>query len=449
MAIKISKDISNKPWGDVDKSKIWARLKEGLQNGEAGVKDAIREMYAVTKAPIDENLTEADCFGPHHELNGDTLVLNRGGVIACYQAIKGARSEPDLTPEQKSKALSHIKRHYDELGLKMEGEMSIEAEVIGEMSTDEIPVSPNIKLDKLKEGDNEPLEVVVSIPVSKSKRGWQYTEQALQRIVDTVNKQGLPGGLGHQEADKVNYEFWNPVTHWVGAKFQNGVAYVRGVVDKSASDLKRWIKSGVIKNVSIFGIPTLKQASGETEVVDFTPLSIDWTPLGRNGMPTEIVAMGEIDNGGETILTKGEVLAQVKELNIPVGELLEVVGAKEYQEAVKVVGELREIYNANGLEIVEKIKEDRKLISELERTKREGVIDKIIGEMQTVAEVKGLVKKLIPETARTEDEIKKVVGEIMASEEVKAIVDKLYTDTKIKDGKADNQTALETVKVKI
>lgn len=426
MALKISDEISNRAWGDVDKSAIWRRLKKGLQEGEEGVKEAIREMYAVLKAEINEDLTQADCFGPHHEIRGDSLVLNRGGVIACYQSLRGARAEPNLSPEQKSKAFAHIRRHYKDLGLEMEGEIYIEAQVAGEMSVEDIPISPSINVDELKKGDDDPLEVVVAIPVSTSKRGWRYSEQALRRIVDAVNQQGLPGALGHQEPDKVNYEFVNPVTHWIGAKFENGIAYIRGIIDKSAQDLKRWIRAGVIKNVSIFGVPTLKQANGETEVIDFMPLSIDWTPLGRNGMPTSIVAMGEQDLiGGATELTKDE-----------------------YIEAKKIVGELVSIYGVEASELVSKIKEDKAKIEELKRAERQATIDKVVGEMVKAVELHGIVKRLIPDGVEGEEAIRKAVGEILASEEVKVIADKIFVDTKIDNKKADTKI-LETIKVKI
>ncbi|MEG3071038.1 MAG: hypothetical protein RQM92_09690 [Candidatus Syntrophopropionicum ammoniitolerans] len=78
-------------------------------------------------------------------------------------------------------------------------------------------------------------------------------------------------------------------------------AYFRGVVDKAAADLKRWIKAKTIKTVSIFGIPKLQKINGETNVVDYKPLSIDWTPLGRAGMPTAIVATGEMDGTDEIV----------------------------------------------------------------------------------------------------------------------------------------------------
>lgn len=182
--------------------------------------------------------------------------------------------------------------------------------VCGEMAVSEIPLNPGIDVAALKAGDPEPLETVVAVPATKSRRGWRYTSESLKNIVDATMTQGLPGFLGHQKPENVESEFPTPVTHWVGAKFDDnaeiknakgeivgkGIAYFRGVVDQAAGNLKRWIKAGAVKTVSIFGIPKLQQVGGETHVVGYQPLSIDWTPLGRAGMPTAIVALGEMDD---------------------------------------------------------------------------------------------------------------------------------------------------------
>jgi len=476
--MKISKEISNRSWGDADKSAIWQRLKRGLEEGEDGITSAIREMYAVVKAPINSDLREADCFGPHHEIRGDTLVLNRGGVVACYAALRGARAEPDLSPEQKSKGVSHIMRHYKELELETpENEMEeISAEVSGEMSIDDIPVASWAKLEELKKDDNNPLEVVVAIPTSTSKRGWKYTPEALQKIVNYVNEQGLHGYLGHQEPEKVNNEFPKPVTHWVGAKFQDNTAYIRGVIDKSAEDLKRWIKGNVVRTVSVFGIPTLKTVNGETQVVDYAPLSIDWTPIGRNGMPTRIVAQGEM-NGGENKLTKEEILEGIKELEIPVGEILQNIGnypstksvadtsyrkgelklpkgieeelneAGKYIQAREIVGELEKIYGLEGEDLLNKIRGDRDVSLRKEKEERERQIDKLVGEMVTVEEIRPVVKLLVGEM-NTEEDIKKTIGEILEREEIKKLIDTLYTDKKIA-GKVTETSQVSTYKEKI
>lgn len=205
--------------------------------------------------------------------------------------------------------------------------MMLFGNVSGEMQMDvnSIPVAPSVDLEALKSDDDDPLEVVVEVPASKSTRGWNYTPNSLKSIVDAVNSKTLNGFLGHQKPEDVSNQFLPPVTHWVGAKMVGEIAYFRGVVDKAADDLKRWIKSGRIKQVSIFGRPKLQNVAGETHVIDYDPMSIDWTPLDRAGMKTSIVAMsGEMwsldgngpkeNEGGTNNMNPEELLAELKKM---------------------------------------------------------------------------------------------------------------------------------------
>lgn len=177
--------------------------------------------------------------------------------------------------------------------------IALTAHISGEMKVEDIPVAGWADTDALKKGDDDPLEVVMAVPAGKSTRGWNYTENALNSIVGEVNSVGLPGFLGHQKAENVATEFPQPVTHWIGAKMQDGVAYFRGLIDKSAPDLKRWVRGKAVSQVSIYGYPQLQQnaVTGETDVTDYKGLSIDWTPLNRAGMPTSVAALsGEMDS---------------------------------------------------------------------------------------------------------------------------------------------------------
>ncbi len=170
------------------------------------------------------------------------------------------------------------------------------ARLVGEFKPADISLAAGVDLEALKKDDNDPMEVVVEVPAGKSTRGWDYTGEALQQIVTHVNQHTLSGFLGHQKPEDVGSQFPTPVTHWVGAVWRDNKAYFRGVVDKVAGDLKRWIRAKRVKQVSIFGAPVLKTANGETKVVGYKPMSIDWTPLDRAGMPTRLVAVGEIDS---------------------------------------------------------------------------------------------------------------------------------------------------------
>lgn len=194
---------------------------------------------------------------------------------------------------------------YGEMSEIINGEMDSVNAILSPMKPSDIPLAAGVDIETLKATDSDPLEVVVEIPATKSKRGWNYTTQSLKDIVDYTKQHTLNGFLGHQKPENVSTEFVAPVTHWIGAEMKGDKAYFRGMVDADAKNLKRWLRTGRIKEVSIFGYPKLKKgAKGEMNVVGYSPLSIDWTPLHRPGMPTSIIAM-EMDNpeiiGGEQL----------------------------------------------------------------------------------------------------------------------------------------------------
>lgn len=214
---------------------------------------------------------------------------------------------------------------YGEMANIINGEMDSVNAILSSMKPSDIPLASGVDIESLKAADNDPLEVVVEIPATKSKRGWNYTAKSLQDIVDYTKQHTLNGFLGHQKPENVSTEFVPPVTHWIGAEMKGDKAYFRGLVDADATNLKRWLRTKRIKEVSIFGYPKLKKgAKGEMNVVGYNPLSIDWTPLHRPGMPTSIVAM-EMDNpNGEQLDGSFETLKS------------------DLREALK------EKYNANG-----------------------------------------------------------------------------------------------------
>lgn len=189
----------------------------------------------------------------------------------------------------------HIKEPVGEMS-ETYGEMDSVSAVISQIKPGDIPLAQGVDLDSMKSMDSDPLEVVVEIPATKSKRGWNYTTKSLKDIVDYTNENTLNGFLGHQKAENISTEFVSPATHWIGAEMKDNKAYFRGLVDADATNLKRWIRTGRIKEVSIFGYPKLKKGlKGEMDVIGYNPLSIDWTPLHRPGMPTKIVSM-EMDD---------------------------------------------------------------------------------------------------------------------------------------------------------
>lgn len=472
--------VSTADWGSVDKSRIWELLKQGIEEGAEGIAAAVREVYAVVKAPVNGDLTQADAWGPHHEIRDDgRIVLNRAGLIAAAAALAGARSEPNLTPQQKRQAARHLLRHYRELELEPPeslaeavGEITaVQAIISGEMRVEDVPLAPWADLQALKAGDPEPMEIVVEIPAGKSKRGWNYRPEALQKIVGEVMSQGLPGFLGHQKPEDVDHQFPTPVTHWVGALWKDGKAYFRGVVDKAAEDLKRWIKAKTIRTVSIFGVPKLQQVGGETYVVDYRPLSIDWTPLGRAGMPTSIVAVGEMDEiiigGGQNPMNWKEIVAQLKQMlaskEVTVGQIVgemgwkaqEVAGEidaawlKEVTGAVETLGKVKEALGVTGeMDVLQVVQDAKKALDEKAMADREKLIDEVLKEKVTGEMAQALVKKIlqVPEGA-TKEQIAGEIDKLLKDETIKTAISKFYADKPpIIGGRSDKETTTLRVK---
>jgi hypothetical protein len=117
--MKIKKNrVSSKAWGDVDKGALGKALADAFAGGKAG-KAVIREVYAFV--PDDAFGKDAEgkptfayskAWGPHHEVIGQDVVLNRSGLGGAAAALAGARSEPSLDDAAKVSAKRHLRRHY-------------------------------------------------------------------------------------------------------------------------------------------------------------------------------------------------------------------------------------------------------------------------------------------------------------------------------------------------
>jgi len=366
--------------------------------------------------------------------------------------------------------------------------------VAGEMTVTDIPPAPGVDIDLIKQGDSDPYEVVVEVPVGKSTRGWNYTHKSLQDIVNSVNTKTLAGFKGHQKAEDVSNQFIDPATHWIGAKMTDKAAYFRGVIDQGAADLKRFIRSGRIKQVSIFGRPTLKNVAGETQVVGYDALSIDWTPLDRMGMPTRIVAasgeMWDLDGAGPGEM-KGDdeqvewakVLEELKKKygtkGFTIGTLAGEMGitdqqviaeltpefAKEVQRSLEIGSKAQAILGVTGEMDVDALFKSLKAAADKDAGAGR---DKIVGEMMDAKVTSEVVRTELknPETMlgklwsyhsrsiatdATKDQIGGEMDLFLADPVVKGMVDAIHTDKPAGSGGGSgsrNTTPPQNLKVK-
>lgn len=343
--------------------------------------------------------------------------------------------------------------------LETVGEMDSVNAFITSIKPSDIPLAAGVDVEKLRAADDDPLEVVVEIPATKSKRGWNYTKESLKDIVDYTTAYTLNGFLGHQKAEDVSTQFVPPVTHWIGAEMREDKAYFRGMIDAAAKDLKRWVRTGRIQEVSIFGYPKLKKAgSGEMDVVGYDPLSIDWTPLHRPGMPTSIIGM-EMDDknkgkeGGNNNMTFEELMSKLKEL-IKDGKtskesIAKSLGMKIEKEKDPEGGDDKQNKSdKTSGEMDEVIEKAMKLFEEQNKTKQVETIDTLIKEKVTGEMAQGLVKKFLKVDYDADKDV--IAGEIDAvlnDELIKTIISNQHLDTGTGTGGAGNNTS-SSLKVK-
>lgn len=347
-----------------------------------------------------------------------------------------------------------IYKPIGEMSEEIYGEMDSLNASLSKVKPSDIPLSQGVNLDLMKSMDKDPLEVAVEIPATKSKRGWNYTPQSLKNIVDYVNTNTLNGFLGHQKAEDVSTQFVPPVTSWIGAKMNGNKAYFRGLIDADAAKLKRWVRTGRIKEVSIFGFPKLKKnaGTGEMDVTGYNPLSIDWTPLHRPGMPTSIVGM-EMDStitnkkleGGKAMDFK-EIMQNLKGLlqtgtvtykqvfgelgitkDLISGEMEDVKQALNDEETLKKVKEALSV--TGEMDIVDVAKKAHEAVENEQKAGFQKTIDDVVKEKVAGEMTQNLVKKMLKvQAGATKDVISGEIDNILGDDFVKNLISQEHLD---------------------
>jgi hypothetical protein len=198
------------------------------------------------------------------------------------------------------------------------------ADVVGELAPtgitpDSIPLSSAVTeadLAALKDGDADVVQLVAKLSPGRGGRGWEYTPEAIAAFASHVQEKSLNGYLGHLTDEELKTKFPTPVVAWIGAKMVGDTAYIRGVVDRSAADVKRWLRARRITAPSVFTRPKLTTHGGTRYVTGFEEiLSLDLAPLGRQGMNSaEIVYAGETRSatpGGDTSMNLSDLCADL------------------------------------------------------------------------------------------------------------------------------------------
>lgn len=216
----------------------------------------------------------------------------------------------------------------------------------------DVPFAAGFDLEKLKETDEDPFFVTVAIKPGRGDQGAGplYDDDILKSLERQFNEKRPPGYKGHQDPDKVSWEYREAVTAWVGAQYVadadgQGQLLVKGYVPRTADDLRTQLKlaesgADVVNSVSIFGI---RDTEGDL-VKNFELWSLDWTPKGRAGMETELVGVSGEQTKEEGV-TREEVIASLKLEDVPehIATALRADGRTEVASDIAIAGEMRVI----------------------------------------------------------------------------------------------------------
>lgn len=309
---------------------------------------------------------------------------------------------------------------------RLVSELSGEVAVLtpSEAETYQVPFADGFDLEALKAVDDDPFFATLRIKAGRGDGGDGpiYGDEILQNIEAQINEKRPPGYKGHQDPENIDWEYREPVTAWVGAKFVpdaegHGELIVKGYVPTTAQDLRTQLQlaesgADVVNSISIFGV---RGVEGD-QVTRFDLWSLDWVPKGRAGMQTELMAVSGEQKAKEEdmALTREEVIASLKPEEVPSHlvedfktEALEGVSGK-----AALADEIRKLFGLDEdetKEIVEKVTElivsrdtadlDTKLDKVLE--------DKVKAEMARAAVKDAVLSKLSAKS--TDDDI---VGEI-------------------------------------
>lgn len=290
----------------------------------------------------------------------------------------------------------------------------------------DVPFANGFDLEKLKETDEDPFFVTVAIKPGRGDQGAGplYDDEILKSLERQFNDKRPPGYKGHQDPEKVSWEYREAVTAWVGAQYVSdadgqGQLLVKGYVPRTAEDLRTQLKlaesgADVVNSVSIFGI----RDTVDDKVKDFELWSLDWTPKGRAGMETELVGVSG-EQVKEESVTREEVIASLKLEDVPehVATALRAEGRSEVANDIAIAGEMRVIFDLDTEADSEAVITAVRGIVEADRA---GKLDKAVDDAIDGAEIKAemvqaAVKDIVLPKLSSTSSKEEITGEITAA----------------------------------
>lgn len=325
------------------------------------------------------------------------------------------------------------------------------SKMVGENSDiklEDIPVSETVNLEELKEGDDDPLQVIVYIGKEDYQEEFEFSDEAMKSMVEQINKDTVNGYLGHRKPENLSSEYPDIVTYWIGAKYskEEEKVYVRGYIAPSITPeikkLKYDIRNRRTVNVSIFGkIVGEERVSQIPLAKEIHLLSIDWTPLNHQGMDTGLVLtrMRNEKEGEKVMKIKKEELKKMidsfEEEEIELERVNQKLNTKAEEPANQLLAKLRDLLGveeeAGKDRVFEEVNEVLSLASRMREVEAEKKlnekkekVEKMIAEKAENEELKRLTLKMVSFDVEKEsfEEIEAKVNSFVSDEEINEIL---------------------------
>jgi hypothetical protein len=290
-----------------------------------------------------------------------------------------------------------------------------------------VPFAPGFNLEAVQALDENPRFATVKIKAGKGNggKGPNYSPTILQDLERQFNEKRPSGYKGHQDPDKVDYEWREPVTAWIGARYNDDeqALYVKGYVPQTAPELRAQLDlaatgADVINGVSIWGMRDVK----DDEVTAFDLWSLDWTPKGRNGMEVELISVtGEMEDEEDDEVNREQVIATLTPDDVPESVKAAIRGElqTDHDALTGLVGEVRVILEldetSDSQVVIDAIKGlvDADALDEFQSRVSAQVTEHVAGELMQTAITERLMSTL--EFSATDEEI---AGEIATAKEL-------------------------------
>lgn len=158
-----------------------------------------------------------------------------------------------------------------------------------------VPSSKKVNIEKLTEGDKDPLFVTVEVlnpQISQNKRRW--TSALLENVAEQINDKIPDGYMGHVKDEDRGTASPKAQTIWIGAVVKEVAGKLRllakGYVLPYAKDLKQYLRKALAAGkqiaVSVYGeaLQEYDKVAKVYDVKEFDLESIDWARPGSQGI---------------------------------------------------------------------------------------------------------------------------------------------------------------------